>query len=109
MHKQLLLLLLLTYFSFSIEAQQQKLSNDAEISVLTIGSGASLNDAFGHNGFRIKDKTFHIDLVFNYGVYDFDTPNFYSKFARGKLNYKIGVNYYEDFFNSYINTFISIW
>ena len=85
-----------------IYAQQQKLSNEAIISVLTIGPGTSLNDAFGHNGFRIKDDTFHIDLVFNYGVYDFDTPNFYTKFARGKLNYKIGVNYYEDFFNSYI-------
>ena len=103
MHKQLLPIFILIFFSFSIEAQQQKLSNDAEISVLTIGPGTSLNDAFGHNGFRIKDKTFQIDLVFNYGVYDFDTPNFYSKFARGKLNYKIGVNYYEDFFNSYIS------
>jgi hypothetical protein len=30
-------------------------------------------------------------------VYDFDTPNFYTKFAQGKLNYLIGVNYFDDF------------
>ncbi len=43
-----------------------------------------------------------MDIVFNYGVYDFDTPNFYTKFAQGKLNYKIGANYFEDFKESYI-------
>ena len=84
-------------------AQQRTLSPEAEISVLTIGPGTSLNDAFGHNAFRINDNTFEIDLVFNYGVFDFDTPNFYTKFAQGKLEYKIGLNYYEDFFNSYVS------
>ncbi|PKQ46978.1 lipoprotein N-acyltransferase Lnb domain-containing protein [Confluentibacter flavum] len=85
------------------QAQQHVLSDKAEISVLTIGPGASLNDSFGHNGFRIKDIVKGTDLVFNYGVYDFEAPNFYLKFAQGKLNYLIGVDYYEDFFNSYIS------
>jgi Domain of unknown function (DUF4105) len=84
-------------------SQQNVLSDKAEISVLTIGPGSSLNDSFGHNGFRIKDIIKGTDIVFNYGVYDFETPNFYLKFAQGKLNYLIGVNYYEDFFNSYIS------
>ena len=101
MRLKLILLTVVLMLVFKLEAQQPMLSEVAEISVLTIGPGASLNDAFGHNGFRIKDRVFHIDLVFNYGVYDFDTPNFYSKFARGKLNYKIGVNYYEDFYEGY--------
>src|SRR4051794_34838340 len=82
-------------------AQQHVLSDTAEISVFTIGPGSSLNDAFGHNAFRIKDNDKGIDLVFNYGVYDFDTPNFYLKFAQGKLNYLIGVDDYADFLNNY--------
>lgn len=81
--------------------QQNILSPEAEISVFTIGPGNSLNDAFGHNGFRIKDVENGTDLVFNYGVYDFNTPNFYLKFAQGKLNYLIGVDSYADFLNSY--------
>lgn len=85
-----------------INAQQNILTEQSEISVLTIGPGASLNDSFGHSAFRIKDPVKGIDLVFNYGVYDFETPNFYLKFAQGKLNYLIGLNYYEDFFNAYV-------
>ncbi|MBN4070664.1 DUF4105 domain-containing protein [Olleya sp. AH-315-F22] len=97
------ILLLIFLFFFTSEIKAQKLSDDAEISVLTIDPGTSLNDAFGHNGFRIKDQTLGIDVVFNYGVYDFDTPNFYTKFARGKLNYKIGQNYSQDFIDFYIS------
>jgi len=96
-------LVFILFISFKVLAQpfQQNLSTDAEISVLTIGPGTSLNDSFGHNAYRIKDKTNNIDLVFNYGVYDFDTPNFYTKFAQGKLNYLIGLNYYDDFYDIY--------
>jgi hypothetical protein len=83
-------------------SQRSALSPEAEISVLTIGPGISLNDSFGHNAFRVKDPVSNIDLVFNYGVYDFDTPNFYGKFAQGKLNYKLGVNYYQDFYKAYV-------
>ncbi|WP_242206336.1 lipoprotein N-acyltransferase Lnb domain-containing protein [Aestuariivivens insulae] len=97
-----LLLLVSLIFAFNVQGQQKKLSPEAEISVLTIGPGATLNDAFGHSAFRIKDYIKGLDLVFNYGVYDFNTPNFYLKFAQGKLNYLIGLDYYEDFYESYI-------
>ncbi len=97
-------LVLILFFSIHISAfaQGPNLSSEAEISVLTIGPGASLNDSFGHSGYRVKDPINELDLVFNYGVYDFDTPNFYTKFAQGKLNYKIGLNYFEDFYVSYV-------
>lgn len=102
MQKKLLFLFLFLFVEL-INAQQNTLSEQAEISVLTIGPGASLNDSFGHSGFRIQDPIKSIDLVFNYGVYDFETPNFYLKFAQGKLNYLIGLNYYQDFFESYVS------
>ncbi|RMB56894.1 DUF4105 domain-containing protein [Dokdonia sinensis] len=80
---------------------QIKLSEDASVSLLTMGPGAQLNDSFGHTAFRIKDRARGIDVVYNYGVYDFDTPNFYTKFAQGKLRYKIGRNAFQDFFENY--------
>ncbi|WP_250434180.1 lipoprotein N-acyltransferase Lnb domain-containing protein [Hanstruepera flava] len=79
----------------------QQLSPEASIRVLTIGPGSNLNDAFGHSAFHIQDHSQNIDMVFNYGVYDFDTPNFYTKFAQGKLHYLIGVNYFDDFMLMY--------
>ncbi|WP_138434683.1 lipoprotein N-acyltransferase Lnb domain-containing protein [Winogradskyella algicola] len=93
---------LLAFFFLSISfAFQIQLSPDAEVSVLTFGPGKSLNDAFGHNAFRIKDKAKGIDIVYGYGQYDFDAPNFYLKFARGKLNYLISRHFFGDIFNYY--------
>ncbi|MTE27407.1 lipoprotein N-acyltransferase Lnb domain-containing protein [Winogradskyella ouciana] len=81
--------------------QQIQLTEDAEVSVLTFGPGESLNDAFGHNAFRIKDKSKGIDLVYGYGEYDFDAPNFYLKFARGKLNYLISRHNFSNIYYHY--------
>ena len=94
-------LILLCLFSFQISVSQT-LSPTAEISVLTIGPGTSLNDAFGHSGFRIKDKAQGLDVVFGYGQYDFDAPNFYLKFAQGKLNYLISKDNFNDFYRVYV-------
>ena len=98
--KYFLLLILLA--TVSVKAQFGSLSPAAEISILTIGPGAELYDKFGHSAFRIKDSLSGVDVVFNYGVYDFNTPNFYTKFARGKLLYQLGVTYYQPFFESYV-------
>lgn len=95
----LLFLFLLIKVSFG---QHIELSNKAEISVLTIGPGQSLNDAFGHNAFRIKDPAKGIDVTYGYGEYDFDAPNFYLKFAQGKLNYLIGKEDFYKFSQRYV-------
>ena len=42
------------------------------------------------------------DLVFDFGRYDFNTPNFYLKFAQGQLDYELGVSYFEEFFDNYV-------
>jgi hypothetical protein len=39
--------------------------------------------------------------VFNFGTFDFDTPNFYGKFATGKLNYMLSMTTYDQFIIEY--------
>jgi len=78
------------------------LSQNAEISVITIGPGPELYDSFGHTAVRVRDPKLGIDTVFNYGLFDFDTPNFYTKFARGKLLYRLGFGPFDDFLANYI-------
>ena len=95
-----LLLCITTGFANSF-AQTKSLSGDAEISVLTIGPGEYLYDKFGHSAIRVQDKVTNLDIVFNYGTYDFNTPNFYTKFARGKLLYTLSVSNFTDFFYHY--------
>jgi len=94
--------LLLIAVTIYTTAQERQLSSEAEISVLTIGPGALLNDSFGHSAFRVKDKLKYFDIVYNYGVFDWNEPNFYTKFAQGKLNYKLDINPYSNFYESYV-------
>ena len=100
--KKLYLIIFFVSLFYLGNAQGIQLSEKAEISILTIGAGDNLNDSFGHSGFRIKDTNLNIDVVFNYGTYNFNTPNFYLKFARGKLLYKIDSNNFKPFYNYYV-------
>ncbi len=74
--------------SFSIKGQVQ-LSVYSEISIITADSGDNLYESFGHSALRLKDPILNLDLVYNYGVFDFDAPNFYSNFVKGRLLYKL--------------------
>jgi hypothetical protein len=80
---------------------QLQLSSKATISVLTCSAGEELYSAFGHSAIRVKDPEQNMDLVFNYGTFDFNTPNFYIKFTNGKLNYMLSVGNYKSFLASY--------
>ena len=95
-----LITLLVVWISFSVNAQLE-LTTESEISILTIGQGTSLNDAFGHNAIRINDPVYKFDIIFDYGRYDFDTENFYLKFAQGKLEYQMSQYNFETFFGYY--------
>ena len=89
-------------FLFFLSASLVAQSEDYTISILTIGSGSSLSDSFGHSAIRAQSKTKQYDLVFNYGVYDYSDPKFYSNFIKGYLKYSLGVSYFKDFKSSYI-------
>ncbi len=73
------------------------LSRQARISILTCGTGTELYEAFGHSAIRIQDPEQALDLVFNYGVFDFEQENFYGNFAMGYLKYMLGLSPMEDF------------
>jgi len=93
---------LLFLHSLVSNAQQIQLSPKAEISVITVGPGYNeLYATFGHSAFRIKDISNKIDRVYNYGTFDFNTPNFYLKFAQGKLLYDLRAYSFGNFLRSY--------
>ena len=73
---------------------------EKKISIISIGEGSSLADAFGHTGIRVVSNG--SDIVFNFGVYDFSAPNFYSNFVKGRPVYKLAVQKYENFKDGYI-------
>ncbi|HKO76877.1 MAG TPA: DUF4105 domain-containing protein [Flavobacterium sp.] len=81
--------------------QDVLLSKNTHISVLTCGTGNESYSLFGHTAIRVSDIDNNLDVVYNYGAFDFDTPNFVMKFTKGDLNYFIVNNRYVDFINQY--------
>jgi hypothetical protein len=93
-------LLLGLFLSFSAKAIT--LSNEAKIYLVTCGPNQTeLYSAFGHTAIRVADPVLRTDVIFNYGVFDFNQPNFYLNFAKGNLLYKLAVADYDRFLLSY--------
>ena len=85
-------------------SQPDTLSANAEISVLTLGPHQSeLYSAFGHSALRVTDPKNNFDYIFNWGVFDFDQPNFYLNFARGKNDYMLAAHPSNLFIDHYIS------
>ena len=94
--------LALIFFSINIYANELENKNRYKMSILSIGEGPSLVDAFGHTAIRVKDEELKNDVVFNFGVYNFNSPNFYSNFVKGRPEYKLGVQNYYNLTQNYV-------
>ncbi len=65
------------------------LSTFSQVSVITSGPGEVLYEKFGHTAIRVKDPVLQLDLIYNYGIFDFDNPTFYVDFTKGYMKYKL--------------------
>ena len=102
MFRKILFIISLFFLLKSYSQEENKTNvSQYDISILTIGPGNSLSDAFGHSGIRVIDRKNDFDIVFNYGVYDYNAPNFYANFVKGRPIYSLGLNTYEDFYKNY--------
>lgn len=91
-------LLLFCYIAFS---QNPPLSTETQVSIFTCDRGEELYSTFGHTALRITDPNNALDVVYNYGYFDFRTENFYFKFVKGDLQYFMKVTSYDDFVFEY--------
>lgn len=81
--------------------QDVLLSKNARISVITCDTGNESYSLFGHTALRITDPDNNLDVVYNYGAFDFATPNFVAKFAKGDLQYFAIAHSFSDFMSQY--------
>ncbi|WP_333695599.1 lipoprotein N-acyltransferase Lnb domain-containing protein [Flavobacterium sp.] len=96
-----LFILGLSCISYKSYSQNYPLSYESQISILTCGSGTELHAIFGHTAIRIADPVRGLDIVYNFGMFDFRTPNFYLKFVKGDLQYFVANTSYENFIYAY--------
>lgn len=95
------ILLTLLFLYTSAFGQTFQLSENARISILTCGTGPEVYALFGHTAIRVNDPQNNIDIVYNYGAFDFATPNFTLKFIKGDLQYFATWSSYADFITQY--------
>ncbi len=77
------------------------LTEKSKISLLTCAAGDELYYAFGHSAFRVQDSVLGIDVVYNYGTFDFNRPNFYLNFVKGRLIYSLSRRSFDRFLFEY--------
>jgi hypothetical protein len=96
---KVLLFSILVGLSPRVNAQPD--SCNLRVSLLTCGPGSELYSVFGHSALRVTDKTSNTDVIYNYGTFDFEDPDFYAKFVRGKLLYYVSVEQFDQFMYAY--------
>ncbi|MFI3239194.1 MAG: DUF4105 domain-containing protein [Bacteroidales bacterium] len=86
----LLLLIVITLATTnSIKGESNITDTDSiHISLITCDQGEIVYELFGHTAIRVQrgDK---LDIVFNYGIFDFGAPNFIARFTMGQTDYKV--------------------
>lgn len=75
-----------------LNAQTDSISNNITISLITGSPGEDVYAYFGHTAIRVQDAASGQDVLYSYGTFDFDTPNFYGKFLQGKLLYMLSID-----------------
>jgi len=102
-------LAILSVLGVNEASSQVYLSEQAEISLVTCDPGTEIYSVFGHTAIRVTDPVNGFDLVYNFGTFDFNTPNFYLKFIRGRLMYTLSRYNFSDFRIEYMMANRSIY
>ena len=95
------ILLLFGIFTSSQLIAQDSTKGALQISILTCAPGEDVYTAWGHTAIRIIDSAKQTDVVYNFGTFDFNTPNFLVEFVKGNLNYFLSADDFQNFILEY--------
>lgn len=87
-----LILILLTILLSGSPIGAAEWRDSLVVSLLTAWPGSEVYELCGHSALRIRDAADPqaCDSVWNYGLFDFNTPNFVGRFVRGETDYMVG-------------------
>ena len=102
---------ILSFFLLLLPTGQASANNNdsTRLSLLTCAPGEEIYSLFGHTAIRYENPSQGIDIVFNYGLFSFNTPNFIFRFSLGETDYQLGATDYERFAAEYAFFGRSVW
>jgi hypothetical protein len=84
-------------------------ADSADVYLLTCAPGSESYSIYGHTALRIAFRGTSFDRVYNWGIFDFSTPNFVYRFAKGRLDYMLGTYSYGNFLQEYLAEGRAVW
>ncbi len=94
--------LVVLFLSLLLKSGFSQTGIDTTVYLITCNPGTETYSIYGHSALRIVNEVTNADLVYNWGVFDFATPNFAWKFAKGRLEYMLAVESMNDFLATYL-------
>lgn len=73
---------------------------DLTVSLLTCAPGPDVYELCGHAALRIRNA--EMDSVWNYGIFDFSSPNFIYRFCKGETDYMVRGYEFRRFMPAYV-------
>lgn len=73
---------------------------DTVVSIVTLYPGPDIYELEGHTALRLQLPGGG-DIAVNFGLFDFDSPNFVYRFVSGQTDYMAGAMPWQPFFESY--------
>ena len=95
------LFILVSFLMVQLRGTAQQLSSAAAVSILTCNPGEESYSIYGHTAIRITDPGQNLDIVFNYGVFSYETPDFLYRFAKGQTDYRMDGGRFVGFLPEY--------
>ncbi len=94
-------LLVVVFVALTFNGLAFQLSDQAKVSIITCSPGNEMYSVYGHSAIRVNDPRLNYDVAFNYGIFDFSSPNFLYRFCAGQTDYLLGAYRFDDFLNEY--------
>ena len=70
-----------------VTASSSEPGSDLTVYLLTFGWGDVVWERFGHNALWIQDRARGTNITYNWGMFDFEQPNFIWRFVTGETRY----------------------
>ncbi len=103
--RQHIYFVLLTFMVIACILPMQAITPRLRASLITCYPGPEIYELVGHEAIRIQGYDASgavVDSVWNYGVFDFNTPNFVYRFVKGETDYMVWGYPFEWFMPQYI-------
>lgn len=109
MKRIIAILITILYLSCGVKAQERTDTvfpadsiggEDLTVSIVTCDPGPDVYELCGHAAIRIRSA--EMDSIWNYGIFDFTSPNFIYRFCKGETDYMVYGYQFERFMPAYV-------